>query len=193
MMHLTFGTPPSLRGPTHRGRLRASTAPGALILLFLLPFLAGCGASEGQTQSVSSPSSATAPSPTETQERLPPPGHAWVIFGADTVTAEVARTPEEREQGLMYRENLPEGQGMLFVFPDSQVRSFWMKNTFIPLDIAYLDENLRVVDVQAMQPETEETHPSAGAAMFALEVPLGWYEKEGIGVGAQARLVFGPG
>ena len=93
----------------------------------------------------------------------------------------------------MYRESLAEGRGMLFVFPDTRPRSFWMKNTFIPLDIAYLDEELTIVDIQAMEPETLDSHPSASPAMFALEVPLGWFEGKGIGVGAQARIVFGPG
>jgi len=127
------------------------------------------------------------------QERLPPRGEVWVIFQEDTVVAEVARTAEQREQGLMYRESLEDGRGMLFVFQDSQVRSFWMKNTLIPLDIAYIDENLTVIDIQPMAPETEDAHTSSGPAMFALEVPEGWFEREGIGVGAQARLVFGPG
>lgn len=145
---------------------------------------AGPGAgSGGATPTVSSPD----------QERLPPPGRAWVIFGADTVLAEVARTPDERAQGLMYRESLPKGQGMLFVFPDTQIRSFWMSNTFIPLDIAYLDAELRIVDIQPMEPQTTESHPSAKPAMFALEVPQGWFAEMGIQVGGQAKVVFGPG
>lgn len=93
----------------------------------------------------------------------------------------------------MYRESLEEGRGMLFVFSDSQIRSFWMRNTFIPLDIAYLDESLRIVDIQAMEPETEDSHPSARPAMFALEVPMGWFGRKGIEVGDHARIVFGPG
>jgi uncharacterized protein len=116
-----------------------------------------------------------------------------VVFGTDTVRAEVARTPEQRERGLMYRESLEHGRGMLFVFPDVQIRSFWMKNTFIPLDIAYLDANLRIVDIQAMEPLDEDTYPSARPAMFALEVPLGWFAQAGVAVGDEAHVVFGPG
>ncbi len=93
----------------------------------------------------------------------------------------------------MYRESLAKGSGMLFVFPDAQTRSFWMKNTFIPLDIAYLDAELRIVDIQAMEAESLESHPSALPAMFALEVPLGWFAEVGIAVGDGARVVFGPG
>jgi hypothetical protein len=131
--------------------------------------------------------------PTSNQERLPPRGLGWVIFGSDTILVELARTPEEREQGLMYRETLEKGRGMLFVFPDSQVRSFWMRNTLIPLDIAYIDENLTIIDIQAMEPQTEDPHPSARPAMFALEVPLGWFQEMGIRAGSRAKVVFGPG
>ncbi|HKJ00830.1 MAG TPA: DUF192 domain-containing protein, partial [Longimicrobiales bacterium] len=84
----------------------------------------------------------------------PEAGHAWVIFGADTVVAEVARTPAEREEGLMYRQELPDGVGMLFVFETSDVRSFWMQNTYVALDIAFLDASFNVVDIQQMDPLT---------------------------------------
>jgi uncharacterized protein len=171
-------------------RVRPRVLSPSLVLFILL---VGCGPSEGQIQlredrggeaSINSPAG---------QERLPPAGEAWVIFGIDTVQAEVARTPEQRERGLMYRESLDVGRGMLFVFPDAQVRSFWMRNTFIPLDIAYMDENLRIVDIQAMEPRDEDTYPSARPAMFALEVPRGWFEAAGVEVGHEATVVFGPG
>lgn len=122
---------------------------------------------------------------------LPPAGHAWVIFGADTVVAEVARTPEERSEGLMYREDVPDGTGMLFVFPDSQVRSFWMANTYVPLDIAYMDPAFRIVDIVAMEPLVTDSYPSAAPAMYSLEVRQGWFADRGIAVGAQAEIVFG--
>lgn len=121
----------------------------------------------------------------------PPQGIAWVIFGNDTVFAEIADTPQLRERGLMYREELPDGQGMLFVFDSEQTRSFWMRNTFIPLDIAFLDARQIVVDIQQMEPESEELTESARPAMFALEVPEGWFARQEIEVGSQARIVFG--
>lgn len=122
---------------------------------------------------------------------LPPAGYAWVIFGADTVVAEVAATADERAQGLMYREEVPDGTGMLFVFQDSQPRSFWMANTYVPLDIAYMDPSYRVVDIVAMEPLVTESYPSDAPAMFALEVRQGWFAAQGIGVGARANIVFG--
>jgi uncharacterized protein len=122
----------------------------------------------------------------------PPRGIAWVVFGQDTVHAEIAHTSDQRAQGLMYREELPDGEGMIFVFDDLAQRSFWMQNTYIPLDIAFLDEHHRIVDIQQMEPETTEMTDSAAPAMFAIEVPQGWFEARGIGVGDTAHIVFGP-
>lgn len=121
----------------------------------------------------------------------PPPGHAWVIFGTDTVVAEVAATAEERADGLMYRDDVPDGTGMLFVFDDSQPRSFWMANTYVALDVAYMDPSYRIVDIIAMEPLVTDSYPSDAPAMFALEVRQGWFEEHGIGVGDQAEIVFG--
>ena len=122
---------------------------------------------------------------------LPPAGYAWVIFGADTVVAEVAATADERAQGLMYRDEVPDGTGMLFVFQDSQPRSFWMANTYVALDIAYMDPSYRIVDIIAMDPLVTDSYPSDAPAMFALEVRQGWFAEQGIAVGAQANIVFG--
>ena len=177
-----------------RFRRTVRLSPGSYVPA---PFVAGlllaCNASGGQTMSGGESASGLRETPSDAQERLPPRGEAWVIFEADTVLAEVARTASEREEGLMYRESLEDGRGMLFVFSDSQIRSFWMRNTLIPLDIAYLDESLRIVDLQGMEAETDDPHPSARPAMFALEVPRGWFGKKRIEVGTQARIVFGPG
>ncbi len=167
---------------------------GRWVVLLGLAILPACTSSHGEAAGEEGNASASATRGAGAlQERLPPPGQAWVIFGRDTVQAEVARTPEAREKGLMFREELASGGGMLFVFPDTQVRSFWMRNTFIPLDIAYLDETLTIVDIQSMEPGSEDLHPSARPAMFALEVPLGWFAEKGIAVGAVARVVFGAG
>ncbi|HSG07948.1 MAG TPA: DUF192 domain-containing protein [Longimicrobiales bacterium] len=121
----------------------------------------------------------------------PAPDHAWVIFGADTVVAEVARTADQRAEGLMYRQELPDGVGMLFVFETSEVRSFWMQNTYVALDIAYMDASFTIVDIQQMEPLTTDPHESRGPAMFALEVRKGWFAERGIRVGDRAEVVFG--
>jgi uncharacterized membrane protein (UPF0127 family) len=124
-------------------------------------------------------------------EPRPPAGHAWVIFGADTVLAEVASTADERAEGLMYRDEVPDGTGMLFVFPDNQVRSFWMANTYVPLDLAYMDPSFRVVDIVQMEPLVTDSYASRAPAMYGLEVRQRWFAEQGIAVGAQAEIVFG--
>jgi hypothetical protein len=126
------------------------------------------------------------------RQRLPDPGKAWVIFGTDTVNAEVARTAQEREKGLMYRESVPAGTGMLFIFDQMGPQSFWMENTYVPLDIAFMDTSYRVVDIQQMERLTTDPHQSAAPAMFALEVPKGWFEAHGVHVGSVPEVEFGP-
>ena len=174
--------------------LRALWTPGAGILLtaLVLPLL-GCGASNGANEAAAEESSqpAAARDGGSGQEG-PGRGMAWVILGADTVVAEVAATADERREGLMYREDLPEGTGMLFVFPDEAMRSFWMSNTYIPLDIAFISASNRVVDIKQMEPEDTSLTDSDAPAMYALEVIQGWFEARGIGVGMEAEIVFGP-
>lgn len=129
---------------------------------------------------------------TLTSDRIPERGYAWVIFGPDTVVAEVAATPAAHQEGLMHREEVPEGTGMLFVWDSESTRSFWMRNTYVALDVAFLNGAMQIVDIQQMEPETEEYHTSTEPAMFAVEVPQGWFEAHGIRPGAQAEIVFGP-
>ncbi len=121
----------------------------------------------------------------------PPSGMAWVVFDADTVVAEVADTQAERQQGLMDRDRLDAGSGMLFVFEQELPHAFYMRNTLIPLDIAWLDRSLVVVDIQQMEPETVDFHEPARAALYALEVPQGWYSEQEVRVGDLAQIVFG--
>jgi len=123
--------------------------------------------------------------------RQPPAGHAWVIFGNDTVVAEVAATAEERSQGLMYRDEVPDGTGMLFVFTDNQVRSFWMANTYVALDIGYMDPSYAIVDIVPMEPLVTDSYSSAAPAMFGLEVRQGWFQEHSIRIGDKADIVFG--
>lgn len=127
----------------------------------------------------------------ERRDGGPPLDRAWVIFGADTVVAEVARTAEQRQQGLMNRESVPDGTGMLFVFEDSDIRSFWMANTYIPLDVAYMDPSYRIVDIVAMEPLVTDPYPSSAPAMFALEVRQGWFAERGIDEGDVATVEYG--
>ncbi len=166
---------------------------GLLALCLGASACADAGAVPVDNRNASETGVAAATSRSETSDlgALPPAGYAWVIFGADTVVAEVAATADERAQGLMYRDDVPDGTGMLFVFQDSQPRSFWMANTYVALDIAYMDPSYRIVDVIAMEPLVTDSYPSDAPAMFALEVRQGWFGEQGIGVGSQANIVFG--
>lgn len=120
-----------------------------------------------------------------------PAAYARVVLGGDTVLAEMAVSPEERAQGLMHRNDVPDGTGMLFVFPDVRVRSFWMVNTYVPLDIAYMDSAFRIVDIQQLEPQDGTSRPSKGPAMYALEVRQGWFAEHGVQVGDVAAVEFG--
>ena len=113
-----------------------------------------------------------------------------VVFGTDTVRAEVADTPETRSQGLMYRDAVPDGTGMLFVWDTEAERSIWMQNTYVALDVAFIDRNFRIVDIQQMEPQTTNIHDGARPAMFALEVRQGWFAEKGIAVGDRCQLIF---
>ncbi len=97
--------------------------------------------------------------------------------------AEVAATDNSRTTGLMHRRMMPENRGMLFVFAYPQPQSFWMKNTHIPLSIAYIDEHGVIVHITDMKPLTTDPHPSIRPAKFALEMNLGWFAKHGIKTG----------
>ena len=175
----------------HRRRPPSSFGTAFLVLSMSLVFSSCSGKAASQDHTPEEPTASTV---TENRDQVltPPKGHAWVIFGADTVVAEVARTPEERQQGLMYREELAEGRGMIFVFDRSEPRSFWMQNTYLALDIAYIDAGKRIMDILAMEPLSNDLYESSGPALFALEVPQGWFAKKGIVEGDIAKIVFGP-
>ncbi|MCL2243721.1 MAG: DUF192 domain-containing protein [Treponema sp.] len=96
------------------------------------------------------------------------------------VKAEIASTAEERAQGLMHRKKLPDGEGMLFVFERDEVLSFWMKNTYIPLSIAFIASDGRIIEIKDMYPKDENSVVSSRSVRYALEVPQGWFSRAGI-------------
>ena len=97
--------------------------------------------------------------------------------------AEVAADNNSRTIGLMNRFSLKPDQGMIFVFAQSEPLAFWMRNTFVPLSIAYIDSKGVIVNIIDMKPQDESTHPSAGPAMFALEMKQGWFKQHGVVAG----------
>tara|TARA_B100000575_G_scaffold240629_1_gene203460 strand:- start:270 stop:677 length:408 start_codon:yes stop_codon:yes gene_type:complete len=110
-------------------------------------------------------------------------GPAILSLGGTTVTAEVADTPQERAVGLMGRFSLAPDSGMLFVYPDEAVRSFWMKNTPLPLSIAYLSRSGKIVHIASMKPLSEEPVSSVHPTMYALEMTEGWFAEHNVKVG----------
>jgi uncharacterized membrane protein (UPF0127 family) len=112
---------------------------------------------------------------------------ASLTIGEHKLVAEVAVTPDERSVGLMNRFSLKPDHGMLFVFERTEPLAFWMKNTFIPLSIAFIAPDGRIVNIEEMKPQTEESHWSKGPAMYALEMRKGWFAERGIGPGAVVK------
>ena len=104
------------------------------------------------------------------------------------IFVEIARTEKEKAQGLMFRSKLAENEGMLFIYEQEEILSFWMKNTFIPLSIAFIDGHGQIIDIQDMQPFSLDTHRSARPAQYALEVNKGWFQKNGIKVGDVVKI-----
>lgn len=103
--------------------------------------------------------------------------------GEDTYTIEIARTQEDRRRGLMNRESIGTHEGMLFVFERDQHLSFWMKDTYIPLSIAYISKNGVIKSIHEMEPESLKSVESNYAVRFALELPRGAFARSGVKVG----------
>ena len=105
--------------------------------------------------------------------------------GLYLITAEVAASYGTRMQGLMQRDKMGANEGMLFVFPDRDKQCMWMKNTLLPLSVAFLDDHGTIINVEDMKPQTETSHCSAGPARFALEMKLGWFKSKNIKAGTK--------
>jgi uncharacterized membrane protein (UPF0127 family) len=108
-----------------------------------------------------------------------------IQVGAHAVTAEVASTPEQRALGLMFRFSLPADRGMLFVFAEPEMQGFWMRNTYVPLSIAFIDAAGTILNVDDMAPHDESRHLSRGPALYALEMRKGWFAERQIGPGTR--------
>lgn len=105
--------------------------------------------------------------------------------GMHRIEAEVAATPESRQIGMMLRTNMPPQRGMLFVFTEVAPHCMWMRNTLLPLSVAFLDERGKIINVADMQPRTENNHCAVQPARYALEMNLGWFKSRGLGAGAE--------
>jgi uncharacterized membrane protein (UPF0127 family) len=107
--------------------------------------------------------------------------------GMHNIRAEVAATPAQRQQGLMFRRDLAPHEGMLFVFPQAGTQCFWMRNTPTPLSIAFLRDDGSVVNILDMAPHDEAQHCSAEPVRYALEMNQGWFAKRGVKPGFKLK------
>lgn len=163
----------------------------AVVALALL--LAGCGGAPANSDTRSQGAGTASPATEETTSA----SSALSTLVIDTsggeqveVRVEVADNVVEQAKGLMFRKELGEDRGMLFVYPDERVLSFWMRNTLIPLSVAYMDSEGRIVDIQDMKPLDDRPphYESSEPARYALEVNQGFFERKGVKVGDHAEL-----
>ncbi len=144
------------------------------ILLPLFLVLGGCA-----------PERARPPAPAGPEEWLP------LAIGAVRFEAQIALTPAEQQRGLMHRDSLPENGGMLFPYPEPQQMSFWMANTRIPLDIGFFDAGGLLLEVHRMVPyDIQPTRSRGRDLQFALEMPAGWFARNGLYPGQRLDLAL---
>jgi uncharacterized membrane protein (UPF0127 family) len=152
---------------------------GRAALAFALALASASTAQLPEARADAQPHAASFP-----QSRLPV---VRLQAGIHVISAELAETDRARELGLMGRETLGPNEGMLFVFERKAVHCFWMRNTPLPLSIAFLDDDGRIVDIARMAPHSDDSHCPSRAVRFALEMEQGWFARHGIAPGA--RLV----
>ena len=121
---------------------------------------------------------------TEAQPRL---DSITLHAGMHNIRAEVARTPLQTQTGMMFRREMAAHEGMLFVFDSPQRRCFWMKNTLLPLSIAFIADDGSIVNLADMQPQSEASHCAEQPVRFALEMNQGWFAKRGIKPGFKLK------
>lgn len=125
---------------------------------------------------------AAAQTPPPPQTDLP---RVRIMAGMYQIDAQVAQTPRQREIGLMSRKEMPQTEGMIFVFDQPSTQCFWMRNTLLPLSAAFVADDGRIVNLVDMQPMTENSHCSTEPVRFVLEMNQGWFARKGIHAGSK--------
>ena len=130
-----------------------------------------------------------AAAPAALAQAIPQPKLATVELsaGMHNIVAEVARTPQQQQTGMMMRTKMEQHEGMLFVFDDVAPRCFWMRNTLLPLSIAFIADDGTIVNIAEMQPQSDDSHCSSKPVRYALEMNKGWFAKRGIKPGSKLR------
>ncbi len=115
-------------------------------------------------------------------------GMTTITVAGHPLKVTVCQTPQSRQRGLMFRKSLPSDEGMLFVFPQEGYYPFWMKNTYIPLSIAFISREGRIIQIDEMEPLNITPHTPLGHILYALETNKGWFKNKGIKVGDEVRF-----
>ena len=140
----------------------------------------------------SAPKAATSTDPTESGQPQPKLPTLKLWLGAHELVTEIARTPVEHQVGMMWRTNMAEMEGMIFIFDAPDRRSFWMRNTLVPLDIAYIAPDGTLLEVHAAQPRNETPLPSdSDRVQFVLETRQGWFQRNNVKPGMLIRTEKG--
>ena len=153
-------------------------------VLFLLAAACGSGADDAPDGS--------SPAADPTRSTTPSASNVAIFTNSDgeeiELEVEIADTAEERSRGLMNREALAENSGMLFLYEDDHQAGFWMKDTLIPLSVAFVLEDGTIIDIQDMEPETTELHRPDEKYRNAIEANQGWFDRNGIAVGEVVEI-----
>lgn len=190
------GTIRSARTSSYRFANRPLSAPGAFLALSFSVLCVACAGGNGGKPSgppASEPAQSDADG-TAPQRPAGPDGHAIVRLlapGQDPVEveSEVVYTPAGRQRGLMYRRDLGQDAGMLFLFPSEQPLSFWMRNTYLPLDMIFIRADLTVLGVvENAEPLTETSRRVPGVSQYVLEVNAGYCRQHGIAEGTRVEF-----
>lgn len=155
-------------GPRALRAARAAAIGAALVVLAPLAGLPGAAAQSSEDRS---------PQPTLPRVEL--------SAGIHVIRAEVAADPGTRARGLMFREKLGRNEGMLFVFERKEAHCFWMRNTPLPLSIAFVEDDGTIVNIADMKPRSDDSHCPARPVRYALEMEQGWFAKRGVAAGAR--------
>ncbi len=163
---------------------------GLIIQIFVVGLAADCAPGGSDPAPTATPTVPAGNEPGATTTAVPtgPQVRIEQAGASATVTVEFASTTEQRQLGLMHRTEMAEDAGMLFLFPNDVRTGFWMRNTNIPLDIAYIGADGRVQEIRAAKPLDETVLTPAAPYRYVLEVNQGWFQRHNLGVGAQVTL-----
>jgi uncharacterized membrane protein (UPF0127 family) len=164
------------------------TALRILALLAVLSFCGGCG--DSKKPAASPPAPAIPGLPTQAQPKLQTM-KLWLA--TEELNTELALTFEQQQTGMMFRTNMPENTGMLFVFGGPHQASFWMKNTLVPLSAAYIDSDGVIREIHNLEPQnTNAVVAASDRIQFVLETPQGWFDRHNVRTGMVVRTERGP-